>query len=176
MGNWRLLKIETSRAYMNMAIDEAILNARIKELVPNTVRFYQWRPSAVSVGKFQNIESEVHLENCLKHGVDVVRRITGGGTVYHDAESEITYSLVAGKEDLDARDITEVYAKIYTGIVKALNILGLNADFNEGSPRACPNLTINGKKISGSAQCHKAGIVLQHGTMLVDVNLEKMFT
>ncbi|MEM3578832.1 MAG: lipoate--protein ligase family protein [Candidatus Bathyarchaeia archaeon] len=176
MTAWRLLKFETHNAYMNMAIDEAILNARIKELVPNTVRFYQWRPSAVSVGKFQNIESEVHLENCLKHGVDVVRRITGGGTVYHDAESEITYSLVAGKEDLDARDITEVYAKIYTGIVKALNILGLNADFNEGSPRACPNLTINGKKISGSAQCHKSGVVLQHGTVLVDVDLAKMFT
>ena len=176
MAGWRLLKFETHNAYMNMAIDEAILNARIKGLAPNTMRFYRWNPSAVSIGKFQKIENEVHLENCLKHGVDVVRRITGGGTVYHDAEGEITYSIIANKEDLNAKDIAEVYTKIYNGIVEALKILGLKADFNEGDARACPNLTINGKKISGSAQCHKTGIVLQHGTILVDVNLEKMFT
>ncbi|MEM3666708.1 MAG: lipoate--protein ligase family protein [Candidatus Bathyarchaeia archaeon] len=176
MTSWRLLKFETHNAYMNMAIDEAILNARIKGLAPNTVRFYRWNPSAVSIGKFQKVANEVHLENCLNHGVDVVRRITGGGTVYHDAEGEITYSIIANKEDLNAKDITEVYAKIYNGIVEALKILGLKADFNEGDARACPNLTISGKKISGSAQCHKAGIVLQHGTILVDVNLEKMFT
>ncbi|MBS7608457.1 MAG: lipoate--protein ligase family protein [Candidatus Bathyarchaeia archaeon] len=176
MAAWRLLKFETNNAYMNMAIDEAILNARIKGLVPNTLRFYRWNPSAVSIGKFQNIGNEVHLENCLKHGVDVVRRITGGGTVYHDAEGEITYSVVADKASLNAEDITEVYARIYAGIVEALKILGLKADFNEGNPRACPNLTVNGKKISGSAQCHKSSVVLQHGTLLVDVDLEKMFT
>ena len=176
MANWRLLKLETHNAYMNMAIDEAILQAKIKGVVPNTLRFYRWSPSAVSIGKFQNLENEVYMENCLKHGVDVVRRITGGGTVYHDAGGEITYSVVACKDDLDAKDITEVYAKIYAGIVEALKILGLKADFNEGNSRACPNLTVNGKKISGSAQCHKSGIVLQHGTILVDVNLERMFT
>ncbi|MEM2317923.1 MAG: lipoate--protein ligase family protein [Candidatus Bathyarchaeia archaeon] len=176
MAAWRLLKFETNNAYMNMAIDEAILNARIKGLVPNTLRFYRWNPSAVSIGKFQNIGNEVHLENCFKHGVDVVRRITGGGTVYHDAEGEITYSVVADKASLNAEDITEVYARIYAGIVEALKILGLKADFNEGNPRACPNLTVNGKKISGSAQCHKSSVVLQHGTLLVDVDLEKMFT
>lgn len=176
MAGWRLLKFETHNAYMNMAIDEAVLNAAIKGLVPNTVRFYRWNPSAVSIGKFQKIENEVYLENCIKRGVNVVRRITGGGTVYHDAEGEITYSVIANKEDLNAKDIAEVYAKIYAGIAEALKILGLKADFNEGDEKACPNLTINGKKISGSAQCHKASVVLQHGTLLVDVNLEKMFT
>ncbi|MBS7647906.1 MAG: lipoate--protein ligase family protein [Candidatus Bathyarchaeia archaeon] len=176
MASWRLLKLEAHNAYMNMAVDEAILNARIKGLVPNTIRFYRWNPSAVSIGRFQNIENEVYLQNCLEHRVDVVRRVTGGGTVYHDAEGEITYSVVVSKEDLDAKDITEVYARIYAGIVEALNVLGLKADFNEGNPKVCPNLTVNGKKISGSAQCHKADVVLQHGTMLVDVNLEKMFT
>ncbi|MEM2147677.1 MAG: biotin/lipoate A/B protein ligase family protein [Candidatus Bathyarchaeia archaeon] len=176
MIRWRLLKLETHNAYMNMAMDEAILDARIRGLAPNTVRFYCWNPSAVSIGKFQKIENEVNLENCNKYGVDVVRRITGGGTVYHDAEGEITYSIIASREDLQAKDITEVYAKIYAGIVEALKILGLKADFNEGDTRACPNLTVNGRKISGSAQCHKAGVVLQHGTVLLDVNLEKMFS
>ncbi|MEM3705893.1 MAG: biotin/lipoate A/B protein ligase family protein [Candidatus Bathyarchaeia archaeon] len=176
MNQWRLLKLETNNAFANMAIDEAILNARTKRLVPNTIRFYKWRPSAVSIGKFQKIENEVHLESCRKHGVDIVRRITGGGTVYHDAEGEITYSIIASKEDIGAKDISKVYTTIYGGIVKALKILGLKADFNEGDTRTCPNLTIAGRKISGSAQCHKAGTVLQHGTILLDVNLEKMFT
>ncbi|MEM3697446.1 MAG: lipoate--protein ligase family protein [Candidatus Bathyarchaeia archaeon] len=176
MDSWRLIKLETHDAYTNMAIDEAILTARIHNLIPNTIRFYRWKPSAVSIGKFQNIQNEVKIENCEKYGVDVVRRITGGGTVYHDAEGEITYSVIADKKDLKAKDITEVYQKIYSGITEALKILGIKADFNQGDAKTCPNLTINGKKISGSAQSHKGGIVLQHGTLLLDVDLEKMFT
>lgn len=176
MNSWRLLKLETHNAFMNMAIDEAILKARIENLVPNTLRFYRWNPSAVSIGRFQSIENEVQLDNCRKHGVDVVRRITGGGTVYHDAEGEITYSVVAGRKNLEAPDITVVYAKIYAGLAEAVKILGMNADFNKGSAKACPNLTVNGRKISGSAQSHKKGVVLQHGTLLIDVDLEKMFT
>lgn len=176
MNNWRLLKLETHNAFMNMTIDEAILRAKIGNLVPNTLRFYRWKPSAVSIGKFQELKNEVLLENCRKHGVDVVRRITGGGTVYHDAEDEITYSAIANKEDLEARDITAVYAKIYAGLAEAVKILGLTADFDEGNAKTCPNLTVNSKKISGSAQSHKSGVVLQHGTVLLDVDLEKMFT
>jgi lipoate-protein ligase A len=159
-----------------MAIDEAILRARITNIAPNTLRLYRWNPSAVSVGKFQTLESEVHFESCKERGVDAVRRITGGGAVYHDSENEITYSVVARKEDLQATDLASVYARIYSGLVEALRILGVIADFNEGTERICPNLSVNGRKISGSAQCHKAGVVLQHGTLLLKVDLEKMFT
>ncbi len=176
MHNWRLLKLETHDAYTNMAIDEAILTARTRNLAPNTIRFYRWNPSAVSIGKFQNIENEVQLDKCKKYGVDVVRRITGGGAVYHDTEGEITYSVVANKKDLKAENINAVYAKFYGGIAEALKILGINADFNEGNAKTCPNLIVNSKKISGSAQSHKKGVVLQHGTLLVDVDLEEMFT
>ena len=176
MTIWRTLKLETHNAYTNMAIDEAILTARMKNLTPNTIRFYRWNPSAISIGKFQNIEKEVQLDNCKKHGVDVVRRITGGGTVYHDTHGEITYSVIASKEDLEAEDIAAVYAKIYAGLAEALKILGLTTDFNEGNAKACPNLMVNGKKISGSAQSHKGDIVLQHGTLLLEVDLERMFT
>jgi len=159
-----------------MAIDEAVLNARIKGVVSDTLRFYRWRPSAVSMGKFQKAETEVQLENCKRQSVDVVRRISGGGTVYHDSEDEVTYSIIARKESLKANDLGEVYSRIYAGLKEALEILRVTADFNEGRARACPNLTVNGRKISGSAQCHRRGIVLQHGTILVRVNLEKMFT
>lgn len=176
MNTWRLLKLETHNAFMNMAIDESILRARIGGLVPNTLRFYRWKPSAVSIGRFQRIEDEVQLENCRKCGVDVVRRITGGGAVYHDAANEITYSVIAKKRDLETEDIAAIYAGIYAGLAEALKIFGINADFNEGTSRTCPNLTVSGKKISGSAQSHKMGVVLQHGTLLLRVNLGKMFT
>jgi lipoate-protein ligase A len=176
MSVWRLLKLETHNASMNMAIDEAVLRARMENLVPNTLRFYCWNPSAVSIGRFQNVENEVLLDNCRNSGVDIVRRITGGGTVYHGAEDEITYSVVVRKSDLDASDITSVYAKIYDGLAGAVQILGLRADFNVGDKGHCPNITVKGRKISGSAQCHKGGVVLQHGTFLVDVDLKRMFT
>jgi len=176
LNAWRLLELETNDAFTNMAMDEAILRARVRSVVPNTLRFYRWKPSAVSVGRFQVIEKEVQLENCRKHEVDVVRRITGGGTVYHDARDEITYSVIARKEDLGAKEIAGVYSRIYAGLAEALRILGIHADFNAGTAKACPNLTVNGKKISGSAQAHRSGAFLQHGTLLSEVNLKEMFT
>ena len=176
MTGWRLLRLETHNAFMNMAIDEAILTSRIADATLNTIRFYCWNPSTVSIGKFQNIHNEIQLDNCKKLGVDVARRMTGGGTVYHDAGDEITYSVVADKQDLNADDITAVYAKVYSGLVETLRVLGVTADFNEGNQKTCPNLTVKGKKISGSAQAHKGGVVLQHGTLLLNVDLERMFT
>lgn len=174
--NWRLLKPESNNAFMNMAIDEAILTERIDSYVPNTVRLYRWKPSAVSIGKFQSIDNEVYLEQCRALGVHIVRRPSGGGTVYHDSDGEITYSIIANKADIGTQDITIIYTKVYAGLTTALRRLGVTADFSAGNAKACPNLTVDGKKISGSAQCHKKNVVLQHGTLLVDVDFEKMFT
>ena len=175
MDTWRLLPLETNNAFMNMAIDEAILNARIAGQVPNTLRFYRWQPSAVSIGKNQNPENEVYLDACKQLGVDVVRRISGGGTVYHDFEGEVTYSVIAKTADLGTADITTVYFKIYEAITDALRLLGIPADFSSGDAKNCPNLTVNGKKISGSSQTITRGVVLQHGTLLRSVDLPKMF-
>ncbi|MFQ6080357.1 MAG: biotin/lipoate A/B protein ligase family protein [Candidatus Bathyarchaeia archaeon] len=175
MGVWRLLKLEVMDAFTNMAIDEAILKARIAELVPNTLRFYRWRPSAVSIGRFQDVFKEVNVENCRRHGVDIVRRITGGGTVYHDRDGEITYSVVVNEKDMGFVDLVSAYNVICNGLIEAAKILGIRADFHPGDPKQCPNITISGRKISGSAQHHRRGVLLQHGTFLVDVDLEKMF-
>ncbi len=175
MDTWRLLPLETNNAFMNMAIDEAILNSRIAGQVPNTLRFYRWQPSAVSIGKNQNPENEVYLDACKQLGIDVVRRISGGGTVYHDFEGEVTYSVIAKTADLGTGDITSVYFKIYEAITDALRLLGVPADFSGGDAKNCPNLTVNGKKISGSSQTITRGVVLQHGTVLRSVDLPKMF-
>jgi lipoate-protein ligase A len=176
MGDWRLLKLKTRNAFLNMAIDEAILTARIAGLVPNTLRFYGWRPSAVSIGRFQKVSEEVHVENCRRHGVDIVRRITGGGTVYHDYEGEITYSVVVSEKDVGSKDVISAYNMICGGLIAAAKILEVTADFVPGNPEQCPNITIGRRKFSGSAQLHRRGVLLQHGTFLVQTDLKKMFT
>ena len=175
MDTWRFLPLETNNAFMNMAIDEAILNKRIAGLVPNTLRFFRWQPSSVSIGKNQNPENELFLDNCKQHGVDVVRRISGGGAVYHDFEGEITYSVVAGTADVATADILTIYLRIYEAITDALRILGIPADFSGGDTKNCPNLTVKGKKISGSSQMISHNVVLQHGTLLRSIDLHKMF-
>jgi lipoate-protein ligase A len=175
MHTWRYLPISTNNAAMNMAIDEAILSARIADKVPNTLRFYRWQPSAISVGRNQNPENEIYLKTAKKLGVDVIRRISGGGTVYHDFEGEVTYSVIAKTSDLGTADVTSVYTKIYGAIRDALRLLGTTADFSGGDAKNCPNLTIDGKKISGSSQTITRGVVLQHGTVLRSVDLPKMF-
>jgi len=175
MDTWRLLPLETHDAFMNMAIDEAILTARVANRVPNTLRLYRWQPSAVSIGKNQNPQKELYVDNCRKMGIDIVRRISGGGTVFHSAEDEVTYSVTAQTANI-GKNIPATYQRIYAAITDALRLLGIPADYNTGDQKNCPNLTVNGKKISGSAQTIRKGTVLQHGTVLLDVDFEKMFT
>jgi lipoate-protein ligase A len=176
MQTWRLLPLETRNAAWNMAVDEAILQARIAEKVPNTLRLYRWNPSAVSIGRNQTAQDWVYLENCQKLGVDVVRRCSGGGTVYHDFEGEVTYSVTAKVSDLGSTsDVASVYFKIYEAVTDALRLLGVPADFSSGDAKNCPNLTVGGKKISGSSQNLSRGYVLQHGTLLRSVDVDGMF-
>jgi len=170
-----MVRLKVEDAFTNMAIDEAMLRARIEETVPNTIRFYRWRPSAVSIGRFQDIFQQVYLENCKKYGVDVVRRISGGGAVYHDYGGEITYSVVVSEKDLGSQDMVAAYHLICNGLVEAAKTLNVRAGFNLGDPTHCPNITINNRKISGSAQSRKKGVLLQHGSFLVDLDLNKMF-
>jgi lipoate-protein ligase A len=178
MDRWRLLKPQTADAYTNMAIDEVIMIARIENRVPNTLRFYMWKPSAVSIGRFQTLANQVHVENCRKYGIDIVRRITGGGAVYHDSDGEITYSIVTKTKDLGCKDLDllNAYQKICNGLNEAIKILGAKAEYRPPNPKRCPNLTISGKKISGNAQSSKKGVLLQHGTFLLDIDHTKMFT
>ena len=175
MDTWRLIPLETHNAFMNMAIDEAILQSRMENLVPNTLRLYQWQPSAVSIGKNQNPNNTVYVDNCRKLGVDIVRRNSGGGTVFHDQIGELTYSVTAQTHDLDAADITAVYMRIYAAITDALSLLGIPADYSAGDQKNCPNLTVNARKISGSAQTVKRNVIQQHGTLLLNVNFTLMF-
>lgn len=160
-----------------MAIDEAILNARIAKRVPNTLRFYRWDPSTASIGRNQSVKDEVDVEAAQHFGVDVVRRISGGGAVFHDRDREITYSVVIAESDFREQfgnlKNVEVFHKITEGIVQALEKLSIQPDLGVIH---CPAIFIQGKKISGNAQARKKGVILQHGTILLDVDAELMYT
>ena len=167
---WRVLGIETHDAYFNMALDEAISESVKKGSSPPTIRFYNWSPNAVSIGYFQSIRDEVNLEVCRELGVDCIRRWTGGGAVYHDFDGEITYSVIA-PASIFPKNIIESYGLICGWLVKGLTSLGIEAEF-----KPVNDILVNGKKISGSAQTRRGGILLQHGTLLYGLDLKTMFS
>jgi len=193
---WRFIQDGYHDAYTNMAIDEALLQSNIPVL-----RFYRWRPPAISIGYFQKLEEEIDLEECRRQGIDYVRRITGGKAVLHDRE--LTYSFVIS-QDLMPKSIMGSYKLISNAIRIALRDLGLKAQMNpvrSKSPKAtAPSMTgtsngvkkeakrtqkssfcfndpsyyeimVNGKKIVGSAQVRKYGKILQHGSILIDLDI-----
>ncbi|HIE14755.1 TPA: lipoate--protein ligase family protein [Candidatus Bathyarchaeota archaeon] len=169
---WRLVDTGLNDAYYNMALDEAISIARSRNLVPNTVRFYRWEPSAVSIGYFQSLEDEVDLVACKQRGVDYVRRVTGGGAVYHDRNGELTYALIINEDHrLISKDIPRTYEVLCSGLVEGLRLLGIPAEF-----KPINDIVVKGKKISGNAQTRRLNVVHQHGTILRDVNPTVMFT
>jgi lipoate-protein ligase A len=167
---WRVVELQTHDAYFNMALDEAISEGIMKSSSPPTIRFYTWKPGAVSIGYFQSMKDEVNLDTCRELGIDCIRRWTGGGAVYHDAKGEITYSLIA-PAGLFPKNIIKSYEMICGWIVDGLGTLGIDAVF-------CPvnDVLAGGKKISGSAQTRRGGILLQHGTVLYDTDLATMFS
>ena len=190
---WRLVDSGASDGYTNMAVDEAIMLAVQEGVVPPTVRFYAWQPPCLSLGTFQSVSNDIDIDACARHGIDWVRRPTGGRAILHDRE--VTYS-VAVQQDNDrvAGDIMESYRRISLGLLKGLRLLGIDADMaalpkgnNTGSPPgptakpaacfAAPSqheITVAGRKIIGSAQRRQGTMLLQHGSLLLDLDVDTL--
>lgn len=174
----RLLLDAHLTAAENMARDEALL----AEGAP-TVRLYGWRPAAVSLGRSQT-EADVDLDAARGWGLDVVRRATGGGAILHN-ETEVTYAVVLPVDHPGLpRDIPGSFAFLSDGVVRALRLLGLPAEI-ESVPdntreslcyvrRQGTNVMVRGRKISGGAQRRNGQAVLQHGTVIVERDEERM--
>ncbi|HHY96392.1 MAG TPA: lipoate--protein ligase family protein [Firmicutes bacterium] len=174
---WRLLYHGKQDGASNMAIDEAIMWAHAEGRVPPTLRFYGWDPPTLSLGYAQKADREVDVEACRRAGVGLVRRPTGGRAVLH--EHEVTYSVVISLELLPG-SVTETYRQLSRGLVEGLRGLGFPADVQDAAPRtgertaACfdsPSwyeLVVEGKKVVGSAQVRRGGVLLQHGSILLD--------
>lgn len=181
---WRVLNTGIADAAANMAVDEAILLEHAAGRVPPTLRFYGWRPAAVSLGYFQRAADEIDREACREQGIDIVRRLTGGRAVLHDME--LTYSIVVGEGCPGIPStITASYRYFSEGLLAGLARLGITARMN--MPRAAygqvkrqPHasaacfdasshyeITVDGRKLIGSAQVRKQGVILQHGSLLL---------
>lgn len=199
---WRLIKDSYHTGFMNMSIDEAIMIAHREGLVPPTIRFYQWSPPAVSLGYFQDLKKEIDVDACKDMGVDIVRRPTGGKAALHD--QELTYSFIISESHPLVNDsILVTYKKISRGIIRGLFYLGIEAELvpirdkleknsldeidktrihHSGFKSICFSVPsqyevqVEGKKIVGSAQVRKGGVVLQHGSLLIKLEKDKLFS
>ncbi|MDQ4101577.1 MAG: lipoate--protein ligase family protein [Thermoproteota archaeon] len=161
----KIRTVETgyNAAALNMAIDEALMESAGELPI---LRIYGWSPAAVSIGYFQSMNEEVDFAKCRQIGVDVVRRLTGGGAVLH--EFELTYSFVTKEYP---QNIMESYRWICEAVVMSIKRLGFDASFVPLN-----DIIIANKKVSGNAQTRKKGVLLQHGTILLDIDVSKMFS
>jgi len=178
---WRYIPFGTYSGPKNMAIDETLLNSVINGNSPNTIRFYQWNPTTASIGKHQSFSAEIDEKATKSHKIDMVRRISGGGAVLHEALGEITYAVICRLEDLPKIEKTlhnfdESISTRYKVILEALacGIEKLGMPINIGKIH-CPALFTEGKKISGNAQIIRKNVLLQHGTILLKVFPERMY-
>lgn len=180
-----------SPAY-NMALDEALLNWHSNGEIRPTIRFYNWSPPTLSIGYFQKVEKEINLEAVKNYGLGFVRRPTGGRGVLHD--QEVTYSVIVSEGHPSMpRSVTEAYRVISEGILQGFKKLGLEAYFavprTDEEKEALKNprsavcfdapswyeLVVEGRKIAGSAQTRQKGVILQHGSIILDIDEKKLF-
>jgi len=158
---WRLLDLEDTDPYLNVALEEAIMKCVGKKIVPCSLRF--WRnATAVIIGSFQCAELEVDPVFCQRNKIPVIRRISGGGAVYHDL-GNLNYSLFVTKD----HSFDDVYHDTSSAVVQTLH--SMNVDAVQVSRNM---ITFNERKISGLAGARKNGASLIHGSLLINANLE----
>lgn len=166
----RVIDTKALSAAENMALDEAILEAREENLIPDTIRFLSFRPHCALVGFFQNVENEIRESFCTQEGIEINRRITGGGALYWGVK-DIGWEIFASADRFAAKiSKFEDYYELFCGAAaRGINMFGLKADFR---PRN--DIEIDGKKISGSGGTSIRDCFMFQGTLLVDINLEIM--
>jgi lipoate-protein ligase A len=171
---FRLLDTAFHNGYYNMGLDEALLESVAAGSLP-VLRLYGWSPPAVSVGYFQGLAEEVDLEASKRFGFDLVRRISGGGAVLH--KSELTYSIIMKTDHpLAGKELKDSYRTLCGGLIGGLAVLGVEAVFSGINDILVAEPSgAGGKKISGNAQTRRMGCLLQHGTVLLDNDVDIMF-
>jgi lipoate-protein ligase A len=179
-GRWRLVDTGPLDGPADMAIDEALLEAFDSACSPPVFRLYGWNPPALSLGRFQDPAATLDLERCREEGIPVVRRITGGGVIYHG--EELTYSIVCAQRHLPpSLTIKESYRHLTGFLLDFYRDLGLAATWavdgagNAPKPgRRTPfcfagredfDVLVGGGKIGGNAQRRLRGAIFQHGSI-----------
>ena len=189
---WNFINTGSHDPYYNMAMDEALLNFVSRGEIDPVVRFYTWDPATLSVGYFQRLKKEIDIDKVKEKGFGLVRRQTGGRGVLHD--KELTYSVIVPESHPNMPStITEAYRVISEGLLEGFKLLGFDAYFaiprskeereKLKQPRSAVcfdapswyELVVEGRKIAGSAQTRQKGVILQHGSLLQDVDVDELF-
>lgn len=183
---WRLLLTPPGRGAWNMAVDESILEHIGRGASLPTLRLYAWEPACLSLGHAQPF-ADVDLTRLKAHGWEVVRRATGGRAILHT--DELTYSVIAPlTEPRVEGSVLESYNRLAEALLLAVKNLGLPVEMKEGKADngGIPNpvcfevpstyeITVNGKKLIGSAQARKKEGVLQHGSLPLTGDLTRIY-
>lgn len=165
---WRLLQDNETLPKLNLAREEAILKARQQSISKDTLRLWH-NSKSVIVGCFSHAESEVNLDECERRDVQVVRRTSGGGAVYHDLGNLNFSAIFNTLTSRISEDIFRVYKIFSNAVVVGLSTVGVKAEFHP------PNsILAHGNKISGLAIHKVFNACLIHGTLLVNADLRTL--
>jgi len=189
LQSWRLIRNGPLSGALNMAVDEVLLNEVAQARSAPVLRLYRWQPAAVSLGYAQRGERQVNFEACRRHGIDVVRRLTGGRAVLH--HREITYAVIA-RENVPpfSSSILDNYRLIADALLSAYTGLEVQCTLEPRRRRteyvreasnvcfAAPSsyeIVRNGRKLTGSAQKRQGGAFLQHGSLPLEMDLDLLW-
>ncbi len=167
MENLILIKSNSYEPEFNIALDEMMLFLAGKGALPNVVRFYKNFPSVI-LGKFQCKEFEIDEDYCKQHGIKILKRISGGGAVFHDL-GNLNVSLIVLERILPRKYILENMFLLSSAIANALRYFRIEAYIGEHG-----EILVKGKKVSGCAVSIKYSGFLYHSTLLLNSDLEKM--
>ncbi|MFC4052331.1 biotin/lipoate A/B protein ligase family protein [Actinomadura syzygii] len=168
--DWRLIHEPPQEPALHMALDQVLAEEVGSGRRPPTLRVWEWASPAVVIGSFQSLRNEVDAEAAERHGVNVVRRISGGGAMFIEPGNTITYSLYAPETLVAGMSFAESYAFLDDWVLGALGELGIRAWY-----QPLNDITSDQGKIAGAAQKRlAAGAVLHHVTMAYDIDAEKM--
>ena len=185
-NNWRVIQDSLGDGVLNMATDRAILLACNEGEVPATLRLYGWRRPTLSIGYSQDISKYIDLKSCQKNNIPIVRRFTGGRALLH--QYELTYCVIAPiPHKVFPGSLRGAFEKISHAILESLRIGGIEGagiagkkkDKTGSESRRSPacfsvanhcEITVNGKKLVGSAQRRLRSAFLQHGSLILDMD------
>lgn len=173
--DWQLIHEQPQSPALHMALDEVITAEVAAGRRPPTLRVWEWDSPAVIIGSFQSLRNEVDTEAAARHGVSVVRRVSGGGAMFVEPGNTITYSLSVPDALVSGLSFADSYAYLDDWVLEALGDMGIKAWY-----QPLNDIATEVGKIAGAAQKRVVGhdggpgAVLHHVTMSYDIDADKM--
>ena len=166
-ATFRIIDTGVREGRANIAFDAALIEERQANRVPDTIRFLSFPPTAL-IGRHQDLSREIDLDYCAKHRIGTVRRITGGGAIYLD-EGQLGWELVFHRASLGIAALPDIAREICNAAAAGLQAFGVDAKFR---PRN--DIEVGGRKISGTGGFYDGDVLIYQGTVLVDLNPQRM--